>query len=83
MSHLESAKQAIKERDLITATIETTRAIEEDPQCCEAYVLRSQISMMFGDKDGAASDMQRAIEINPELLNQVSGEYKTENNGCH
>lgn len=83
MSHIENAKEAVKNKDLITASVEATLAINEDPQCYEAYLLRSQISMVFGDKTGAATDMQRAVEICPELLNKISGEYKTENNGCH
>lgn len=83
MTHIEQAKQAIKDKDIITASIEATRAIEENPECYEAYILRSQISMMFGDKDGAAKDMQQAIALCPELLKTLNGEYKTENNGCH
>ena len=76
MSHLESAKEAIKNKDLITATVEATAAINEDGQCAEAYIIRAQLSLMFGDRDGAAKDFQRAAELNPSLLDSINGEYK-------
>ena len=76
MSHLESAKEAIKNKDLITATVETTAAINEDGQCAEAYIIRAQLSLMFGDRDGAAKDFEKAAELNPSLLDSINGEYK-------
>ena len=83
-SHLELAKQAIKAGDVLTASVEATKAIEADPQDYEAYVLRGQISMAFGDKTGAAEDLKRAVELNPELLNQLNGEFRSKENGhCH
>ena len=76
MSHFESAKEAIKTKDLITATVEATAAINEDGQCAEAYIIRAQLSLMFGDRDGAAKDFQKAAELNPSLLDSINGEYK-------
>lgn len=81
--HLELAKEAIKAGDVLTASVEATKAIEAEPDNYEAYVLRGQISMAFGDKTGAAEDLKRAVELNPELLNQMSGEFKSKENGCH
>lgn len=74
--HLENAKEAIKSKDLITATIEATAAINEDENCAEAYIIRAQLSIMFGDREGAAKDFQKAAEINPDILSGLSGEYK-------
>lgn len=82
MTHLESAKEALKNGDPITASVEATRAIEENDRCYEAYLLRSQISMNFGDKNGAAEDLKKAISIHPELLNSLNGEYKSGSTGC-
>jgi hypothetical protein len=31
---------------------------------------------MFGDRDGAAKDFQKAAELNPSLLDSINGEYK-------
>lgn len=82
--HLELAKQAIKSGDILTATVEATKAIEAEPENYEAYVLRGQISMAFGDKAGAAEDMKKAVELNPELLTQMNGEFKNKEDGhCH
>lgn len=81
--HLELAKEAIKAGDVLTASVEATKAIEAEPDNYEAYVLRGQISMAFGDKTGAAEDLKRAVELNPDLLNQMSGEFKSKENGCH
>lgn len=75
-SHLESAKEAIKNKDLITATVEATAAINEDERCAEAYIIRAQLSIMFGDREGAANDFKKAAELNPSLLDSINGEYK-------
>lgn len=84
MKHLELAKEAIKAGDILTASVEATRAIEEEPDNYEGYIIRGQISMAFGDKKGAAEDMKRAVELNPELLQQMNGEFKNKENGhCH
>lgn len=84
MTHLEKAKQAIKEGDILTASVEATRAIEEEPTNYEAYVIRGQISMAFGDKKGAAEDLQRAVGLNPNLLQQMNGEFKNDKgSSCH
>lgn len=83
-NHLTLAKQAIAAKDIITASVEATKAIAENPDAFEAYIIRSQISMAFGDKTGAAEDMRKAVELNPELLNMVNGEFKnTEGSSCH
>ena len=83
-THLELAKEAIVAKDIITASVEATKAIEIDPQNYEAYIIRSQISMAFGDKSGAAEDMKKAVELKPELLQQMSGEFMSKENGhCH
>lgn len=74
--HLQAAIAAVQRKDMITATIEATKAIEDDSQCYEAYIIRGQISMAYGDKRGAAEDMQRALELRPDLQEQLSGQFK-------
>lgn len=74
--HLQAAIEALKHHDMITASVEATKAIEADPSCYEAYILRGQISMAFGDTKGASDDMRRALELNPDLQSQITGEYK-------
>ena len=74
--HLQTAKEAVQQKDMIKALVEATKAIETEPDCYEAYIIRGQISMMFGDKNGAAEDMCRALEIKPELQSQLTGSFK-------
>ena len=73
--YFEKAIEAFKEKDLITATVQATKAIEQDNTCYEAYLLRGQISMAFGDKKGATEDMKRALELKPELLEKLNGTF--------
>ena len=75
-SHLQAAIEAVQRKDMITATVEATKAIQEDPDCYEAYIIRGQISMVFGDKRGAAEDMKRALEIRPDLQEQLNGQFR-------
>ena len=75
-SHLQAAIEAVQRKDMITATVEATKAIQEDPDCYEAYIIRGQISMAFGDKRGAAEDMKRALEIRPDLQEQLNGQFR-------
>lgn len=74
--HLQAAIEAVQRNDMITATVEATKAIQGNPDCYEAYIIRGQISMAFGDKRGAAEDMKRALEIRPDLQEQLNGQYK-------
>lgn len=74
--YLEKAIQAFNEKDFITATVQATKAIEQDNNCYEAYMLRGQISMAFGDQKGATEDMKRALELKPELLEKLNGVFK-------
>ncbi len=75
-THLQAAIAAMQRKDMITATVEATKAIQSDPQCYEAYIIRGQISMAYGDKRGAAEDMKRALELRPDLQEQLSGQFK-------
>jgi len=76
-THLQSAIEALKNKNLITAVVEVNRAVEENPEDPEAYILRGQISMAVGDKKGAAADMARALELRPELLQRLNGDFKS------
>ncbi len=75
-THLQAAIEALQHKDMITATVEATKAIQDDPQCYEAFIIRGQISMAYGDKRGAAEDMRRALELKPDLQEQLNGQFK-------
>jgi Tfp pilus assembly protein PilF len=73
--HLQSAIDALQRKDLIKATVEVNQAIAEAPDCAEAYILRGQLSHAIGDKKGAAQDMARALELRPDLLEGLNGQF--------
>lgn len=47
----------------------------------EVFQLRGTLRMNKGDKTGALDDMRKALDLNPELLQQLSGEFKTKEKG--
>ena len=39
---------------------------------------RGYLLMQMGDKDGAGKDMKRYLELNPEKVGELTGEFKAE-----
>lgn len=44
----------------------------------EHLLKRGNLLMQMGDKDGARKDMQRYLQLNPEKIGKLSGEFKAE-----
>lgn len=44
----------------------------------EHLLKRGNLLMQMGDKDGAEKDMQRYLQLNPEKIGELSGEFKAE-----
>ena len=44
----------------------------------EHLLKRGNLLMQMGDKDGAQKDMQRYLQLNPEKIGELSGEFKAE-----
>ena len=44
----------------------------------EHLLKRGNLLMQMGDKDGARKDMQRYLQLNPENIGELSGEFKAE-----
>jgi tetratricopeptide (TPR) repeat protein len=51
---------------------------EVNPFSIEAYQERGQLRFNLGDKAGAEQDMQKVLELNPNALADVNGEYSAE-----
>ena len=47
----------------------------------EVYQLRGTLRMNRGDKTGALNDMRKALDLNPKLLEHLSGEFKSTEKG--
>ncbi len=54
------------------------RVIEVNPFCADAFRERGAIKYEQGDMNGAKEDMQTALELNPEQVNDISGDYSAE-----
>ena len=52
--------------------------IETNPFHAEAYRERGQVKYEQGDAAGAQEDMKKVLEINPESLAHVSGDFSAE-----
>ena len=44
----------------------------------EHLLKRGNLLMQMGDKDGAQKDMQRYLQLNPEKIGELSGEFEAE-----
>ena len=55
-----------------------TTLTEVNPFCIEAYRERGQLRYDRGDKAGAEADMQKVLELDPNSLADVSGDYSAE-----
>ena len=44
----------------------------------EHLLKRGNLLMQMGDKDGAGKDMRRYLQLNPEKIGELSGEFKAE-----
>jgi tetratricopeptide (TPR) repeat protein len=62
-------QQAIARYDEVTAV---------NPFQIDAYRERGKIKFDMGDKQGAEEDMQKVLELNPQEMADVSGDYSAE-----
>ena len=68
LCQMQQYNEALKDLDTLINTLQTTDA--------EIYQLRGTLRMNLNDKTGAINDMHKAIELNPQLLEHINGEYK-------
>lgn len=61
-----------KEYAQAIATLDEALEINEKVQL---YQLRGKLKMDSGDKEGALADMKKALELNPESENRISGHF--------
>ena len=61
-----------------TATDIYNKLTELNPFCSEAFKERGELRYNKGDMNGAQADMQRVLELNPDQINDITGEYSAE-----
>jgi tetratricopeptide (TPR) repeat protein len=54
------------------------KVVDANPFCISAFKERGEIKMEQGDKEGAAEDMAKVLELDPKTVADVSGEYSAE-----
>ena len=70
LCQMQQYAEAQKDLDTLIDTLHTEDA--------EVYQLRGKLRMEQGDKIGALSDMRKALDLNPELLQKLNGEFKNQ-----
>jgi tetratricopeptide (TPR) repeat protein len=60
------------------AVTEYGRVIDVNPFCIEAFKERGQLYYDLGDTKNAEDDVQKVLELNPDQLKDVSGDYSAE-----
>ena len=73
LCQMQQYDEALKDLDTLIDTLHTEDA--------EVFQLRGTLRMNKGDKKGALDDMRKALDLNPDLLQQLSGEFKTKEQG--
>lgn len=70
---------------LTQQVVELEKKLEADSEDAEIkaalsehLLKRGNLLMQMGDKDGARKDMQRYLQLNPEKIGELSGEFKAE-----
>ena len=72
-ARIEAARGAVEQ-----ALEQYGRVIDVNPFAIEAYRERGKLRFDSGDKNGASEDLQKVLELDPNLLADVSGEYSAE-----
>lgn len=54
------------------------RVVKANPFHAAAFKERGAVRLAIGDKEGAEADMRSYLELNPEGMDEVSGEYSAE-----
>ena len=73
LCQMQQFDEAITDLNTLIDTLHTEDA--------EVFQLRGTLRMNRGDKMGALDDMRKVLDLNPELLQQLSGEFKTKEKG--
>lgn len=73
LCQMQQYEEALQDLDTLIDTLHIDDA--------DIYQLRGTLRMNQGDKTGALNDLRKALDLNPELLQQLSGEFKTKEKG--
>ena len=63
-------------QDLFRQLTDLTLQLQNEPDNAELLMQRGQIRYRLNDKQGAWEDLQRALELKPELMKIINGKIK-------
>jgi putative PEP-CTERM system TPR-repeat lipoprotein len=67
-AHVSLARLAIVQRNAAEAVRQADAAIAVDAGSAEAHLVRGELRRGTGDRDGARQDLNKAVELNPQLI---------------
>ena len=74
-------QQIVEQEKIVEAEVGKA---ENKTALSENLLKRGRLLMQMGDKEGAQKDMQRYLQLNPEKIEELTGEFKTEGREhCH
>lgn len=73
-----SARTAAAKGEADEAIAVYGKVIDLNPFCVDAFAERGRLRLDKGDKQGAEEDMKMVLELNPQALADVSGDYSAE-----
>ena len=74
-------QQIVEQEKIAEAEVEKA---ENKTALSENLLKRGRLLMQMGDKEGAQKDMQRYLQLNPEKIEELTGEFKAEGREhCH
>ena len=71
-------KQSAEQKAKQSAEGKTKQSAEQKAELSECLRKRGGLLMAMGDKEGAEKDMKRFLELNPEKVGELNGEFKAE-----
>lgn len=74
-------QQIVEQEKIVEAEVGNA---ENKTALSENLLKRGRLLMQMGDKEGAQKDMQRYLQLNPEKIEELTGEFKAEGREhCH
>lgn len=65
------------EENMIKAMIDAmTEELKKDGPNANILKERGRLKMLIGDKKGAMDDLREAVNLDPSIVENISGEYK-------
>ena len=69
------ASRLLEKHEMVSAVALLTQAIALRPDDADAYFLRGKALLAMGDAKAASEDMRRALELDPQRVAGISGQY--------